>query len=101
MLLLVVTLFCLALLTDGERGTFSIMQARGSSNSSSSSSLVCPFLWIIDAFLAIGTCMTTSAAFSAMQEDGGGRYTTGAAVHGKVLIKLSEDRLSTILCIAD
>lgn len=63
----------------GDDGNFSMMEARGQSNSSSSSSLVYPFLCRTDTFLVNSDLPPASEIFSATAVDGGGVYTTGAA----------------------
>lgn len=64
----------------GDGGSLSMMDVRGESSSSSSSSLVYPLFWTADAFLARWDLPPASATFSATLAAEGGVYTTGEAV---------------------
>ena len=56
----------------GEEGILSMMDVRGESSSSSSSSLVYPFLCTTDTFLANADISPASATFSATSAEEGG-----------------------------
>lgn len=81
---------------DGDGGNLSIIDERGESSSSSSSSLVYPFLCTEDRFLNKWDLPPASATFSATSEEDGGLYSTGAAVYGKLLAE-SPDNLRSIM----